>query len=107
MAAAGVAGAAAGVGVVAGAAGAVVVLAAFWTPPWPLQVPLPVDVEVVPSLQVVVAVESAQAGNDSANAIKGAATSPTSFVFFIIVYSRVCRSPPDCSPIGVQSDAGA
>jgi hypothetical protein len=71
-----------------------VVLAAFWTPPWPLQVPLPVDVEVVPSLQVVVAVESAQAGNDSANAIKGAAMSPMRFVFFMIVYSRICSFTP-------------
>ena len=86
-----IAGAAAGAEAVAGAAVAAVVLAAFWTPPWPLQVPLPVDVEVVPSLQGVVAVESAQTGNDSANTIKGAAMSPTRFVFFMIVYSRVCR----------------
>jgi hypothetical protein len=49
-----------------------------------------------------VAVESAQTGNDSANTIKGAAMSPTRFVFFMIVYSRVYRSPPDCSRIAVQ-----
>jgi hypothetical protein len=107
VAAAGAAEAAAGAGAVAGAAEAAAVPAAFWMPPWPLQVPLPVDVEVVPSLQVVVAVESAQAGNDSANAIKGAVMSPTRIVFFMIVYPRVCRSPPDCSPIGVESDVGA
>jgi hypothetical protein len=97
LAGAGVAAAAAGVaaaaaGVAAAAAGAAAAGAAevpaFWTPPWPLQVPLPVDVEVVPSLQVL-GVESAQAGSDSANIIKGAAMSPTSSVFFMNVHSRV------------------
>jgi len=61
--AAGVAGAgvAAAAGAAAAGAGAVVAavaglaLVGFWMPPWPLQVPLPVEVVVVPSLQVVVA----------------------------------------------------
>jgi hypothetical protein len=53
-------------------------------------VPLPVEVEVVPSLQVVAAVESAaQAGTDQANTIKGAAMSPTRFVLFMNVHSLV------------------
>jgi hypothetical protein len=47
------AGAAAGAAVVAAAAGLVFV--AFCIPPWPLQVPLPVEVVVVPSEQGVVA----------------------------------------------------
>jgi hypothetical protein len=84
--AAGAAGAAAGAAA-AGAAEAAEV-PAFWTPPWPLQVPLPVEAEVVPSLQVV-GVESAQAGSDNANIIKGAAMSLTSSVFFMNVHSRV------------------
>jgi hypothetical protein len=84
--AAGAAGAAAGAAA-AGAAEAAEV-PAFWTPPWPLQVPLPVEVEVVPSLQVV-GVESAQAGSDSANIIKGAAMSPTRSVLFMNVHSLV------------------
>jgi hypothetical protein len=76
-------------GAAGAAAGAVAVeVPAFWTPPWPLQVPLPVEVEVVPSLQVV-GVESAQAGSDSANTIKGAAMSPTRSVFFMNVHSLV------------------
>jgi hypothetical protein len=83
---AGAAGAAAGAAA-AGAAGAAEV-PAFCTPPWPLQVPLPVEVEVVPSLQVV-GVESAQAGSDSANIIKGVAMSPTSSDFFMNVHSLV------------------
>jgi hypothetical protein len=83
------AGAAGAAGAAAGAAAAEAAeVPAFWTPPWPLQVPLPVDVEVVPSLQVV-GVESAQAGSDSASIIKGAAMSPTSSVFFMNVHSRV------------------
>jgi hypothetical protein len=85
--AAGAAGAAAA-GAAAGAA--VVPAAAFWTPPWPLHVPLPVEVEVVPSLQVVVAVESAaQAGSDKASTIKGAAMNRTRSVLFMIVHSLV------------------
>jgi hypothetical protein len=43
---------------------------------------LPVEVVVVPSLQVVGA-SSAHAGIDNAKAIKGAAIKPTSVVFFI------------------------
>jgi hypothetical protein len=80
--AAGAAGAAA-----AGAAGAAVVLAAFWTPPWPLHAPRPVAVEVVPSLQVVGALESesaARVGSARLSAIKGTASNPTSFIFFMI-----------------------
>ncbi|HME38605.1 MAG TPA: hypothetical protein VKG63_06560 [Steroidobacteraceae bacterium] len=88
LVAAGAAGLAAAAGA-AGAAGAAVagaaaVLEAFCTPPWPLQAPRPVAVEVVPSLHVVGAVESAaEAGSDNANAIKGAATSPTRTEFFM------------------------
>jgi hypothetical protein len=82
---------AAGAGVAAGAdfaAGAGVAaaagLAAFCTPPWPLQVPLPVEVLVVPSLQVVVTdASSAHAATTNANVIKGAAIKPASVVFFI------------------------
>ncbi|HEX4241434.1 MAG TPA: hypothetical protein VHZ53_08485 [Steroidobacteraceae bacterium] len=50
----------------------------FCTPPWPLQAPRPVAVEVVPSLQVVGAGASA-ARLDSENAamINEAATNPT------------------------------
>jgi hypothetical protein len=44
---------------------------------------LPVEVVVVPSLQVVGAGSSAHAGIDNAKAIKGAAIKPTSVVFFI------------------------
>jgi hypothetical protein len=73
--AAGAAGAAA-----AGAAGAAcVAAAAFWTPPWPLQVPLPVDVVVVPSLQVV----SAKLGIAIAKANRGAATKLATVIFFM------------------------
>jgi hypothetical protein len=85
--AAGAAGAAAGVAAAGAAVGAAEV-PAFWTPPWPLQVPLPVDVEVVPSLQVV-GVESAQTGSDSANTIKGAAMSPTRSDFCMNIHSLV------------------
>jgi hypothetical protein len=46
-------------------------------------VPLPVEVVVVPSLQVVGAGSSAHAGIDNAKAIKGAAIRPASVVFFI------------------------
>jgi hypothetical protein len=74
----------------AGAAAGAVVAVAFWTPPCPLQAPFPVAEEVVPSLQVVAAVESAApAGSDNANTIKGAAMSPTRFRFFMKVYSLV------------------
>jgi hypothetical protein len=73
------AGAAAGAGVAADAA----VFAAFWTPPWPLQVPLPVEVVVVPSLQVVGAGSSAQLGRANANTINGAAIKLAIVVFFI------------------------
>jgi hypothetical protein len=74
----------------AGAAAGAVVEEAFWMPPCPLQAPFPVAEEVVPSLQVVAAVESAApAGRDSANTIKGAAMSPTRFRFFMRVHSLV------------------
>jgi hypothetical protein len=74
----------------AGAAAGAVVEAAFWTPPCPLQAPFPVAEEVVPSLQVVAAVESAApAGSDNANTINGAAMSPTRFRFFMKGYSLV------------------
>lgn len=88
--AAGAAGLAAGAGA-AGAAGAAV--AAFCTPPCPLQVPLPVDVVVVPSLQAVGAL-SALAGEPKANASSGAAKRPASVVIFISVHSLIWFSPP-------------
>jgi hypothetical protein len=50
---AGVAGVAAGAGAAAAVAG--LAFAAFWMPPWPLHVPLPEEVVVVPSEHVVVA----------------------------------------------------
>jgi hypothetical protein len=76
---------AAAAGAAAGEAAAGAVAAAFCTPPCPLQAPLPVAVEVLPSLQVVEmgVAESARAGNDNANTIKGAARSPAKFAFFI------------------------
>jgi hypothetical protein len=86
-AAAPAAGAAAGAGVAAGVAeAAAVVFAAFCTPPWPLQAPLPVAADVVPSLQVVgaAAVESAWLAIDIANIKMGAARAPRSMVFFTI-----------------------
>lgn len=53
-------------------------------PPWPLQVPLPVEVLVVPSLQVAVAAESAaRLGMVKANTSKGAANRLAIVVFFI------------------------
>jgi hypothetical protein len=96
-AAAGAAGAdaaAAGAAVVAGAAAvasaAGLLFDAFWTPPWPLHAPRPVAVEVVPSLQVVGAPESAaRVGSAKLNTIKGTARNPTSFVFFMKLHSLV------------------
>ena len=82
--AAGVLGAAAAAGAegAAGAAGAAVDAAAgaaaFWMPPWPLQVPLPVEVVVVPSLQVV----SAKLGV-AMKANRDAATRPAIVIFFM------------------------
>jgi hypothetical protein len=76
---AGVAGAngAAATGEVAG------VDAAFCLPPWPLQAPRPVAVEVVPSLQVVVAaVSSAWLGKVNTNINRGAARAPIILIFF-------------------------
>jgi hypothetical protein len=58
----------------------------FWTPPWPLQAPRPVALEVVPSLHVVGAAAgavSAAAGSAKASASNGAATSEASVVRFI------------------------
>jgi hypothetical protein len=89
------AGAAAGASVLAGAAldadAAGALFAAFCTPPWPLHAPLPVAVDVVPSLQLVVASaeSAAHAGSDNANTIMGAAMSPEMFVLFIDVHSLV------------------
>jgi hypothetical protein len=88
--AAGVAGAAgAAAGAAGAAAGAAVVFAAFWMPPWPLQVPFPVEVVVVPSLQVVGAESAACAGSDNANISKGAAIRPAREDFFMIVHSPI------------------
>jgi hypothetical protein len=62
----------------------VLALVVFCMPPWPLQVPLPVDVLVVPSLQVVVGVGSAaKLGTASANIRKGAAMRPAIVEFFM------------------------
>jgi hypothetical protein len=82
-AAAGAAAAGAAVGAALAAAVAGLAVVAFCTPPWPLQVPLPVEVVVVPSLQVVGAGSSAQLGRASANTINGAAIKPAIVVFFI------------------------
>jgi hypothetical protein len=92
--AAGVAGVlgAAGVLVAGAAAGATAAAgAAFCTPPWPLHVPLPVEVLVVPSLQVVVvaAVSAARLGSANAKTNKGAAMSPAIVVFFMNPHSLV------------------
>ena len=98
LAAAGAAGAdaaaAAGAAVAAGAAAvasaAGLLFDAFWTPPCPLHAPRPVAVEVVPSLQVVGAPESAaRVGSAKLNTIKGTARNPTSFVFFMKLHSLV------------------
>jgi hypothetical protein len=85
---AGLEGVAAGVGVAAGAGSAVAAVAglalvAFCIPPWPLQVPLPVDVLVVPSLQVVVGGSAAKLGMANANTSRGAAMKLAIVVFFI------------------------
>jgi hypothetical protein len=88
--AAGVAGVLGAAGVlVAGAAAAAG--AAFCTPPWPLHVPLPVEVLVVPSLQVVVvaAASAARLGSAHAKTNRGAAMSPAIVVFFMNLHSLV------------------
>jgi hypothetical protein len=64
-------------------------LGAFCMPPWPLHVPLPVDVEVVPSLHVVGAGSAARLGMAKANISKGAAMSPVTVMFFMNVHSLV------------------
>jgi len=90
--AAGVAGVlgAAGVLVAGAAAGAAAEAgAAFCTPPWPLHVPLPVEVLVVPSLQVVVAASAARLGSAHAKTNRGAAMSPAIVVFFMNLHSLV------------------
>lgn len=59
---------------------------AFCTPPWPLHAPLPVAVEVVPSLQVWVGgveVVSARLGSDIVSASIGAARMVAMFIFFM------------------------
>lgn len=86
--AAGAAGVCAGA---AGAAGAAAAGAAFCTPPWPLHVPLPVEVLVVPSLQVVVAaaVSAARLGSVNAKTNRGAAMSPAIVIFFMNLHSLV------------------
>lgn len=75
--------AAAGAAVVAAVAGLDFV--AFCIPPWPLQVPLPVEVVVVPSLQVVVAaVSAAKFGIANAKTNTGAAIRPAIVIFFMM-----------------------
>ena len=81
--AAGVAGVFGAAGVAAAGAAADAAAAAFCTPPWPLQVPLPVDVVVVPSLQVVGAGSAATLGIANANTSSGAATRPAIVIFFM------------------------
>jgi hypothetical protein len=75
----------------AGAAGAGVAAdaAAFWMPPWPLHVPLPVDVLVVPSAQVLVAplAAGAAAGAAGAAVFAGAAAGA------IVVLAAFCTPP--------------
>jgi hypothetical protein len=71
------------------AAAGAVVFAAFCTPPWPLQVPLPVDVVVVPSLHVVGAGSAAKLGTANASINKGAATRAATVIFFMNVHSLV------------------
>jgi len=86
---AGVAAAAAGAGADAAAAGV-----AFCIPPCPLQVPLPVDVLVVPSLHVVGAGSAAMVGIANASISKGVATRAATVVFFMIVHALIwfdCR----------------
>lgn len=57
----------------------------FCMPPWPLQVPLPVEVLVVPSLQVVVGAGSAaKLGIAKANISTGAAIKLAIVEFFIV-----------------------
>jgi hypothetical protein len=67
-------------------------LVAFCTPPWPLHAPRPVAVDVVPSLQVVGAVESAAAAGTvmavtsdmlMATPSSGAAIRPNRFFFIM------------------------
>jgi hypothetical protein len=58
----------------------------FCTPPWPLHAPLPVAVEVVPSLQIWVGgveVVSATLGSDIDRASIGAAKMVAMFIFFM------------------------
>jgi hypothetical protein len=89
---AGVAGVLGAAGVlVAGAAAGAVAAAAFCTPPWPLQVPLPVEVLVVPSLQVVVvaAVSAERLGIANVKTNRGAAMNPAIVVFFMNLHSLV------------------
>ena len=68
-------------------------LVAFCTPPWPLQVPLPVDVVVVPSLHVVGAGSAAKLGTANASINKGAATRAATVIFFMKVHSLVYSGP--------------
>jgi hypothetical protein len=86
-------------GVAAGAAAFAVfadaALVAFCMPPWPLQVPLPVDVVVVPSLHVVGAGSAARLGIANANTSKGAAMRPATVMFFMNVHSLVWFRFPD------------
>src|SRR5580698_4628132 len=58
-------------------------------PPWPLQVPLPVEVLVVPSLQVVGAGSAAMLGIANTHASKGAAKRPATVIFFMKIHSLV------------------
>lgn len=68
-------------------------LVALCMPPWPLQVPLPVDVVVVPSLHVVGAGSDAKPGTANASINKGAATRTATVIFFMNVHSLVYSGP--------------
>jgi hypothetical protein len=99
--------AAAGAAVAAGAAAvAGLLFDAFWTPPCPLHAPRPVAVEVVPSLQVVGALESAaRVGSAKLNTIKGTASNPTSVVFFMMFTPWfVSGARFNCSPIRLKTN---
>jgi hypothetical protein len=102
--AAGAAGVAAGAAAAAGAAEE-----PFWTPPWPLHAPRPVAEEVVPSLQVVGAGESAAvAGNAVATprASSDAAMVPHRLLLFIRIHSLVLICPRmNCKRIRAGSSA--
>ena len=91
---------AAAAGAAAVAADADLDFVAFCIPPWPLQVPLPVEVVVVPSLQVVLGAAAARLGIANAQTNRGAAIRAAIVVFFINFHSLVLVRVrmADCKP---------